>query len=91
MPGIGGVKGGNNGVGPFQLDDNYDDLKEPGRHVHGEHDATIATVLGLEQRNKGRTSAKEYADKPPMTSPGKLTTEKPQPTSRDTPAKISRP
>jgi len=91
MAGIGGVRGGKNGVGPFQNDDNYADLTEPGRHVHGEHDAAVSTILGLEQRNKGRTSKKEYADKPPMTGPGKLTSERPQPSSQDVAASKSRP
>jgi hypothetical protein len=90
MPGIGGVKGGSNGVGPFQLDHHYADLKEPGRHEHDEHDAVIGKVLGLEQRNRGRTSQADYADQPPMTGPGKLSTEKPQPTSTDRASKISR-
>jgi hypothetical protein len=85
------VKGGANGVGPFQLDHHYADLTEPGRHVHDEHDPAIAKVLGLEQRNKARTSLSDYSDKPPMTGPGNLSTEKPQPTSMDRPAKISRP
>jgi len=91
MPGIGGVKGGSNGVGPFQNDHHYADISEPGRHVHDEHDAAIAKVLGLEQRNVARTDKASYADKPPVTSPGKLTTERPQPSSQDPAAKISRP
>lgn len=84
------VKGGSNGVGPFQNDHHYADLNAPGRHAHDEHDAAIAKVLGLEQRNKGRTSKADYSDQPPMTAPGKLTTEKPQPSSKDRSASISR-
>jgi hypothetical protein len=91
MAGIGGVKGGSNGVGPFQLDHHYADMTEPGRHVHDEHDGAIAKILGLEQRNVARTSKSDYADKPPMTRPGKLSTEQPQASSQDAPAKISRP
>jgi len=91
MAGIGGLKRGEGSVGPFQLDHHYADLKEPGRHVHDEHDAAIAKVIGLEQRNKGRTSKQDYADQPPTRSPGDLSTEQPQPTSNDRAAKISRP
>lgn len=91
MPGIGGVKGGSNGVGPFQLDHHYADITEPGRHVHDEHDAAIAKVLGLEQRNVARTSKSDYSGKAPETAPGKYSSEKPQPSSVDPAAKISRP
>lgn len=91
MAGIGGVKGGSNGVGPFQMDHHYADITEPGRHVHDEHDAAIAKVLGLEQRNVARTSKADYSDKPPMAGPGKLTTERPQASSQDPAARISRP
>lgn len=91
MAGIGGIKRGTNGVGPFQLDHHYADMNEPGRHVHDEHDAAIARVLGLEQRNVARTSKTDYQGQPPMRSPGALSTETPQPSSQDSPAKISRP
>ncbi|HKR55552.1 MAG TPA: hypothetical protein VJS20_04580 [Gemmatimonadales bacterium] len=91
MPGIGPIQRGSNGVGPFQNDHHYADLKEPGRHEHGEHDAAIGKIIGLEQRNKGRTSKQEYEGAPPMRSPGEYTTEKPQPTSGDRPATVSRP
>ena len=91
MAGIGSIKKGTNGVGPFQCDDHYADLKEPGRHEHDEHEGAIAKVIGLEQRNKARTDANGYAGKPPMTGPGELTTERPQPTSGDRAAHISRP
>lgn len=91
MPGFGGVKRGSNGVGPFQCDDHYADISEPGRHVHDEHEAVIAKTIGLEQRNVARTDKNAYANKPPMTSPGKLTTERPQPSSQDSAASTSRP
>lgn len=91
MPGIGGIQRGANGVGPFQCDHNFADMTEPGRHEHEEHDATIAKVTGLEQRNKGRTSKVEYEGQPPMRSPGALSTEKPQSTSTDRAARIARP
>ncbi len=90
MPGIGGIKRGANGVGPFQCDHNFADLNEPGRHEHEEHDAVIARVTGLEQRNKGRTSKQEYEGQPPTMRPGSLSTEEPQDTSRDRAATISR-
>jgi len=91
MAGIGGVKRGPSSAGPFQNDHHFAKLDEPGRHEHDEHDAAIAKIIGLEQRNKGRTDEAGYSEKPPMTGPGALTTERPQPTSGDRAAQISRP
>jgi hypothetical protein len=90
MAGIGGVKGGANGNPPFQMDHHFADMAEPGRHVHGEHDSVIGKITGLEQRNKGRTS-KEMQGDPPMLAPSELTTERPQPSSKDRGARVARP
>jgi len=91
MAGLGGLKRGAGSAGPFQLDHHYAKMEEPGRHEHDEHDAAIAKVIGLEQRNKGRTSKMSFAGQPPMQAPGEYTSERPQPSSDDGAARVSRP